>query len=574
MPASAPAASRAGRFHSEYNPSCVRHLLRDALTLAPPRSGPPGVHRLLARSPLRAYRAEALWAAAVLALLLLRLGAAPLFDVDEGAFAEATREMLASGDYGFTTLDGAPRFDKPILVYWLQAASVALFGLSEGALRLPSALCTFGWALAVATFAARRWGRRTALLAGAVLVTSAGPLVVGRASTADALLNLLLALALFDAWRWIERPRPAPLRRAYLWIALGVLAKGPVAILIPAAVTLLFLWSAGEARRWLRLALDAPGWAVLLAVAGPWYAYALDRHGMAFVEGFLVRHNVARFTTTLEGHGGSLFYYVLMLPVLLLPWAALLPSVVRAVPRLWRGDRLDRFLLLWSGFVLAFFSLSGTKLPHYALYGATPAFLLLARAVEWASPAARKGTAATIGVLLLVLAIAPGLVPRLAPLAGDPLYVALLEGAGRGAAAVQLGAALALAAWLAALARLRASAAALAGGAAALAVVVVALGVPWLAGALQGPVRKAALVARAREEPVVQYRVRIPSFSVYRGAPTPRAHPAPGQLAITTERGLASIGGPREVLFRENGYVLVRVGGPARGEPEGRGSAP
>ncbi len=566
---------RARRFHPQYKPRCVRHLRRDAFTLVPPRSGPADVRGLLARAPLRAYRAEALWAAAALALLLLRLGAAPLFDVDEGAFAEATRELLASGDWGSTTLDGAPRFDKPILVSWLQAASVGLLGLSEGALRLPSALCTFGWALAVVAFAARRWGRRTALLAGTVLVTSGGPLVVGRAATADALLNVLLALTLLDAWRWIERPRPAPLRRAYLWIALGVLAKGPVAILIPAAVTLLHLWIAGDARRWLRLAFDAPGWAILLIVAGPWYAYALDRHGMAFVEGFLLRHNVARFTTTLEDHGGSLFYYALLLPVLLLPWAALLPSVVRAVPRLWRGDRLDRFLLLWSGFVLAFFSLSGTKLPHYALYGATPAFLLLARAAQgWASATSRRATAATIAAVLGVLTIGPGLVPRLAPLAGDPLYVALLGGAGRGAAAVQLGAALTLVGWLAALARFRASPGALAGGAAALAVVVVALGVPWLAGALQGPVRAAALVARAQQEPVVQYRVRIPSFSVYRGAPTPRAHPSPGQLAITTERGLASLDGPREVLFRDGGYVLVRVGGPDGGGAEGVGSGP
>lgn len=538
-------------------------ILRDTLTLIPPRSGPAALRAILARAG--DHRPEVLWACAVLALLLLRLGAAPLFDVDEGAFAEATREMIANGDYGFTTLDGAPRFDKPILVYWLQAASVHVFGLSEGALRLPSALCTFAWAVAVAAFAAGRWGRRTALLAGTVLVTSAGPLVVGRASTADALLNLLLALTLFDAWRWIERPRPAPLRRAYLWIALGLLTKGPVAILIPAAVSLLFLWSAGAARRRLRLALDAPGWGILLGVAGPWYAYALHRHGAEFVEGFLLRHNVARFTTTLEGHGGSLFYYALMLPVLLLPWAALLPSAVRAIPRLWRGDPLDRFLLLWSGFVLAFFSLSGTKLPHYALYGATPAFLLLARAAEWARPSARKAVAATIALLLLLLAIAPGLVPRLAPLAGDPLYVALLAGAGRGAAAVQLGAAAALAAWLAALARLRTSPAALAGGAAALAIVIVALGVPWLAGALQGPVRRAAVVARSRPEPVVQYRVRIPSFSVYRGAPTPRATPAPGELAITTERGLASLRGSREIVLRENGYVLVRVGEPAAG---------
>ena len=73
------------------------------------------------------------WAVA-LALLLLylwQLGAAPLFDVDEGAFSEATRELLSSGDWGHTTLNGTDRFDKPILVYWLQAASMAILSCSR-----------------------------------------------------------------------------------------------------------------------------------------------------------------------------------------------------------------------------------------------------------------------------------------------------------------------------------------------------------------------------------------------------------------------------------------------------------
>jgi 4-amino-4-deoxy-L-arabinose transferase-like glycosyltransferase len=540
--------------------------IRRKEALAPARGGVAGVRTPRVRWGERsggeraAPTLDPLWAAAILALLLLRLGAAPLFDVDEGAFGEATREMVASGDYGSATLDGAPRFDKPILVYWLQAASVRAFGLDERALRLPSALCAWGWALAVAAFGARRWGRRTGMLAGTVLATSAGPLVIGRASTADALLNALLALTLLDGWRALEERRKAPLRRAYLWMGLGLLAKGPVAVLIPAAVSLLFLASRRELRRWPRLAFDGPGWAILLAVAGPWYAYALHRHGMAFVEGFLVRHNLERFTTSLEGHGGSLFYYVAMAPILLLPWSALLPSVVRSVPRLWRGVPVDRWLLLWAGFVLAFFSLSGTKLPHYALYGATPLFLLLARAAEEAGPRARRAMAATVAALLLALAILPGIVPRLAPLVRDPLYAALLSEARRGAAALQLGAALALVLWLTALRRLRLGPTLLALGASALAVVIVTVGVPWLGDALQGPVRNAALVARARPEPVVQYRVRLPSFSLYRGAPTPHGSPGPGQLAITTERALEGVPGPREVLFREGGYALVRVG--------------
>src|SRR4051794_41411660 len=95
--------------------------------------------------PSRATRRIA-WALALALPLLWQLGGVPLFDVDEGAFSEATREMLASGDWGHTTLNGAARFDKPIGVYWLQAASVHAFGLNEFALRLPSALSI--WAMA------------------------------------------------------------------------------------------------------------------------------------------------------------------------------------------------------------------------------------------------------------------------------------------------------------------------------------------------------------------------------------------------------------------------------------------
>src|SRR5574343_177317 len=126
---------------------------------------------------------------AVALLYLLRLGAAPLFDVDEGAFAEATRELLASGDWGHTTLNGTDRFDKPILVYWLQALSMALLGANEWGARLPSALCVLAATMAAGRFAARRWGESTGALAVLVLGSCLGLLAIGRASTADGLLN-------------------------------------------------------------------------------------------------------------------------------------------------------------------------------------------------------------------------------------------------------------------------------------------------------------------------------------------------------------------------------------------------
>src|SRR5258706_15638061 len=83
--------------------------------------------------------------AAILAAFFWNLGGAPLFDVDEGAFSQATLEMFQRGDYLSTYLNGVPRYDKPILVCWLQAAAVLGFGPTEFAFRLPSALCATLW---------------------------------------------------------------------------------------------------------------------------------------------------------------------------------------------------------------------------------------------------------------------------------------------------------------------------------------------------------------------------------------------------------------------------------------------
>ena len=506
----------------------------------------------------------ALWALCVLLVLVVRLGAAPLFDVDEGAFAEATREMVTSGDGGFPTLDGAPRFDKPILIYWVQAAALRIFGVHEWALRLPSALSVWLWCLVVAGFAAKRWSRRTGIVAGTVLATSVGPLIIGRACTADGLLNLLLALALLDGWRSLETRNRVLALRAYLWIALGLLTKGPIALVIPAAVSGVFLLWRRQPKAWLRLAFDPWGWLILLAVAGPWYGYALQRHGMDFVDGFLVRHNVARYTTTLEHHGGSLAYYVLIVPVLLLPWASLLPQAARS---LWNGRRapLEGYLLVWACFVVAFFSLSGTKLPHYALYGSTPLVLALALVLERSSARERASVAGLVAFLLVILIAGPWLVPEIAPLIQDPLYAALLREPAC-AWPLQVGAGCALVALIGAWAWRGPSTHVVIGAAVALALVLGTLAVPWLGDTLQGPVKEAARMARERGAPAVQWQVRLPSFSFYRGAPTPRAEPTAGQLAITKETRLNTLGPPVQVLFRARGYALVLVEGGEQAE--------
>jgi 4-amino-4-deoxy-L-arabinose transferase-like glycosyltransferase len=524
------------------------------------------------------------WLTLLLPLLLLtfNLAGAPLFNVDEGAFSEATREMFTRHDFLSTWLNGAPRFDKPILIYWFQAACFWLLQTTdaapEWAFRLPSAIAAALWCHAIAVFAAPRWGRRTALFACGIAATSFGVFVIGRAATADALLNLLIALTLFDAWRALERsdnndrrlpnkPWHSPLHRAYFWIALGVLTKGPVAILIPVAVVLLYGLSGRQTGKSLRLFFDPWGWLVLLVVAAPWYIAIYLAQGQAFIDGFIMKHNVERFSGTLQGHSGSAFYYLLMVPLLLLPW---LPWLLAAVARSWadRADALHCFLWLWCLFVIGFFSLSGTKLPHYALYGCTPLFLLCAAQFQ----RVRNPVLAGLPVLLMLalVLVLPNLLSYAAA-AGwvkDAYYQLQIARAAeavpagyRIAAAAALVLALAVLAWplfgsLFGKARPLWQRAVMA--AVLNTLLLAGMAAPYLGDVLEGPVKRAALFARNLPDPAVQWNFHMPSFSVYRQRVTPLRAPQPGELALVrVDRLPAKVA--VETLYREAGVALVRV---------------
>jgi 4-amino-4-deoxy-L-arabinose transferase-like glycosyltransferase len=264
----------------------------------------------------------ALAVAAVLLSFFFALGRSPLFDVDEGAFSQATMEMFERGDFLSTYLNGAPRYDKPILVYWLQAASVMAFGTNEFTFRFPSAMCASLWVLMTFLFARRRFGPNPALLAAAIMATSLGVYIIGRAATADALLNMLVAASMFSAWLHLETGRRAWLYATFAAIGLGFLAKGPVAILIPLAVTLAFCFLRRDLRIWVRAVFDWRGLLLFAAIALPWYVFILHREGWPFVQGFFLKHNLSRFGGPLQGHAGSLVYYFPVVVIGTLPYTA------------------------------------------------------------------------------------------------------------------------------------------------------------------------------------------------------------------------------------------------------------
>ena len=515
----------------------------------------------------------------LLALWIARLGAAPLFDVDEGAFAEASRELTVGHDWGSTTLNGVDRFDKPILVYWFQAISLKIFGLNEFAARLPSALCAFFWCLALGQFAWRRFGPPAAIAAAGLLATSLGPMLIGRAATADSLLNLLLTLAALDLWRHLENGQDAPRRRAFAWIGLGLLAKGPVALLIPAAAAGIWLAARRNRSRLQRLVNDPQAWALMVAIAAPWYVYAIARHGMAFVDGFLLHHNVERFTGSLEGHAGSLFYYVWLLPVEMMPWTPLLVPIAMHLKTRW-NEPLGRFLLGWLGFVLVFFSLSGTKLPHYVLYGFTPLMLLAAQELVGATLKLRLALCATIVGLVALGAASPWIAQTLAQSTHDPLYQALLSSAPPAPwvwVAVPVGLLVfALAIWVPNVRNyLSESDGAVAAGLLAAGWLVLAV-LPWWGQAAQDPIRTLARTVPIAQmtlldrERVVQWRLHQPSVAFYLNQTAERTDPKGGDWALTRlDRVKPDELAKLEVVQQVRGYALVRPA-PAASEPLSR----
>jgi 4-amino-4-deoxy-L-arabinose transferase-like glycosyltransferase len=499
-----------------------------------------------------------------------QLGAVPLYDLDEGAFTEATREMLASGNFITPHNDGEPRYDKPVLIYWLQAAAVKVLGLNELALRLPSAIAASLWLVALWAFVREHLDADTAVVAALVMALTLEVSIIAKAATADAVLNLFLALAFFDIYRWSVNPRRALLLRVYLWLGLGFLTKGPVAIFFPVVVSFLFFLSSRSLADWRRAAFYPLGWLIFLLVTVPWYLAIYLDNGPGFFQSFFLKHNLGRFSDTIHGHKGFLGYYLVVLPLILLPFTGWFLRLLPLFRRFWEHP-LDRFLLLWFLAVIVFFSFSGTKLPHYALYGAVPLFILMARhravlASRWLAFLPPMAFLLLLFLLPEVLELASGQTDRIHQLALFQEGRELLGPAYRLGVGAALAAVVLLAVWRRPLPW---QGLILAGLVQTL--VVYGVLVPRVFEVLQQPVKEAALLARRLDLPTVIFRTSMPSFSVYREAITPDRAPEPGELVFLRIDKLDSLAEryphlERELLYKRGQVALVRL---SSGSPGG-----
>src|SRR5713101_4999171 len=310
-------------------------------------------------------RGAALLLALVAALLLLRLGDMPLLGPDEPRYARVALEMHRRGDWVVPTLGGAPWLEKPPLYYWLAGAAFSVLGENETAARLPSVLAAVVLTGVTALVGARLYGGAAGLHAGFVAGLALLSFVYGRAASMDMLLAAAVSTTIgLVGLRALGIAGPLAMFAAGIAAGLGMLAKGPLGALLPALVAVVFLALVrGDA--WRRLAPGLVPAAVAAAVvAGPWYAAILHVQGRAFVDVFLLDHNLARFTSTIHHHPGPLWYYVPFLVGGLFVWSGLILPALAAVTR---RDPRDLFALVWLAAPLVFFSAAASKLPGYIL---------------------------------------------------------------------------------------------------------------------------------------------------------------------------------------------------------------
>jgi 4-amino-4-deoxy-L-arabinose transferase-like glycosyltransferase len=276
------------------------------------------------------------------AIFLGGLGRLPLFGRDESLYAEAAREMAASGDWVTPRVNGGAFFEKPPLYYWMAAASYRVFGVSPFAARLPAALAGILSVVLVALIGARVWGRRAGLLAGLALATCLQMAIVGRMGIMDMPLAFLTILAMLAYARWVTKA-------GLLWavafgacVGLGVLLKGAAGG-IPVGIALMDLAVRAAWGKRLRpsLTIGSIGRAaVALVVSGgiaaPWFMAMSARHGAAFSGTFLVHEHLRRIMQPMQGHGGPFWiYFWVYVPLIafgFFPWVVLLPAGMLSRP--------------------------------------------------------------------------------------------------------------------------------------------------------------------------------------------------------------------------------------------------
>jgi len=400
---------------------------------------------LIAEKPRTRTAARIGWAVLIAATLYVcyfsHLGAIGFVGPDEPRYAWIARDMAETGDWVTPRLYGKPWFEKPPLFYWGAALCFKLFGVSEAAARLPSAISALLATLAMAWLAMRLYGAETARWLLLLLPTTVGMIGFSHAAATDMPFSAMLTMAMVCAAvvLGLTRNENTPILPRTPWLALilfgfflglAVLAKGPAAIILSGGAV--FFWALFTKRRRDAFRLFHPvAVAAFCLTALPWYILCARRNP-DFFRIFIIEHNFKRYLTPEFQHIQPFWFYIPIVLIAFFPWTVTSLVLLRDTTHWWKNrgavDSLDFFLTSWPIFAVVFFSLSKSKLPGYILPAVPPIGLLVARSVSIRVnnifPGDRWVEIAS-GATLLVAAFLTALQFERTPLGFAPLVIAV-----------------------------------------------------------------------------------------------------------------------------------------------------
>ena len=304
-----------------------------------------------------------------------------LENMNEGLYAEIAREMLLTGNYIIPQLNFVPYLEKPPMLYWLIAASYHLLGISTFAARLVpvtagtlTCLAVFGFCKLI-NFAKMGW------FAAIILAASAGFIIISRVIIFDMILTFFFTSALLSFYLWFQKNNRFYLWFAYALLGCAFLTKGVVAVFLAFIIVGLFLFIEKSDRNRIKKLLDPIGIAIFLLITVPWLILAILKQP-GFSWDFFINEQVLRFLNKRiphDYHRGPVYYYVIPLLIMMIPWSILLPLLcTRSIDQAPPLRRLKTFLWVWFAAVFIFFSISQAKAHYYIIIGIPALALLLA----------------------------------------------------------------------------------------------------------------------------------------------------------------------------------------------------
>jgi 4-amino-4-deoxy-L-arabinose transferase-like glycosyltransferase len=356
------------------------------------------------------HRQMALLLAGLSALFFVPfLGQAHLFDWDEINFAEASREMLLTGNITAVTIDFEPFWEKPPLFFWLQMLSMKLFGVNEFAARFPNAICGIITVVMLFNLGVRYRNAQFGLLWALMYMGSLLPHFYFKSGIIDPWFNLFIFLGIWQFMRGTEDRRMLPFVWSGVFTGLAVMTKGPVGLLIVLMVTGLW-WMTQKFKKHFSLTQVLAWTGAFLFTGSLWFISEILAGRGHIIQEF-IDYQIRLFNTQDAGHGGPFFYHWIVLLLGCFPASFfLVPGIRNHFVKFQKHDRhiQAQIIMLWS--VLLLFSIVKTKIVHYSSLCYFPlTFLAVDAILSRDKPAlfSRIGMLTTVFILGSALVIMP-----------------------------------------------------------------------------------------------------------------------------------------------------------------------